>query len=126
MNFGSARVVAQRSEERPDRLPPKEQRVFPRRPVEGVITFRPADQPQARAVPGALVDISEGGVGFVTERAPAVGSRIALEWRGTDGLGTPLTLIAVVYWFHTKDEAGLDRVGCVFERHLTDEEMDRS
>src|SRR4029077_15222652 len=100
-------MVARQPEQSPDRLPPEDQRVFPRRPVEGVITFRLADQPQARPVPGALVDISEGGVGFVTERAPAVGTRIALEWRGTDGLGEPLTLIAVVYWFQTKEKNGL-------------------
>ena len=125
LNFRSVRMVAPRSDDRPDRLPPSEQRVFPRRPVEGAITFRLADEPQARPVPGKLVDISEGGIGFITERAPAVGSRIALEWRGADGAGTRLTMIAVVYWFQTDEKAGVERVGCAFERHLTDAEMER-
>jgi hypothetical protein len=91
-------------------------RAFARRKGKGKITYQIGDSPMASSHKATLVDISENGIGLVTDKQLEVGTllRISLE---TPHRGQNVTMVGQVRWVTAMEEKQF-RVGCNLERRL--------
>lgn len=91
------------------------QRVFPRFAARGTGRCRLRDQPFQPEQPAQLVDISQGGIGFVVRTAVQVGDVLLLSLeRAAD---RPLRVEAEVRWV-VPQSGGRFRIGCSWVHRL--------
>jgi hypothetical protein len=95
----------------------RDRRGFPRRPPRGSATIVPADKIMAPSVIVSLINLSQGGVHFLTAKELAVGQRILVELLAP-GVGKPLKVQAVVRWTGIDAKSGKIRVGCSWYQRL--------
>jgi Tfp pilus assembly protein PilZ len=97
-------------------LPEAKRRAFARRKGKGKVTYQIGDSPMASSHKATLVDISENGIGLVTDKQLEVGTllRISLE---TPHRGQHVTMAGQVRWVTVMAEKQF-RVGCNLERRL--------
>lgn len=106
----------------PDRIASQaELRAFVRRKGKGKLTYEIGDSRIAPSHRAALVDISENGLGIITDQPLEVGMqlRISLE---TPHQGQSVSLLAEVRWVTALAESQF-RAGCNLERRLAYTEM---
>jgi hypothetical protein len=96
-----------------------ERRLFPRRRARGAAAFRPADRPLATGISITLVDMSHGGVGFISMRELTVGQKLLIDIQSPAGATRPVTFEAEVRWTGPADKPGRYRVGCAWLHRMS-------
>src|SRR5437762_1605921 len=89
-----------------------EYRAFPRRRAQASATFVPVARPLAPSVRLKLVDVSQGGVGFIVAKELTVGDHIMIEMQWSVSNTRVTGREAEVKWIAPDAKPGHFRVGC--------------
>jgi c-di-GMP-binding flagellar brake protein YcgR len=96
-----------------------EKRAFPRRRALANATFVPANRPLAPSVRIVLVDVSQGGVGFIVAKELKVGDVIMVEMQWSVSNTRHTGREAEVRWVAPDSKPGQFRAGCSWTARLT-------
>ena len=102
--------------------PQTERRAFARRKAKGKITYQIGDSRMASSHKAVMVDVSQNGMGFVTDKLLEVGMQLRIL-RETPYRGQSMSVLAQVRWVAVLGEKDI-RVGCSLHRRLQYTEME--